>query len=176
MPKKNAATRDVTALDEAFDIATNATRAPTDTPRHQAKNNWYRHRQLMLDMLPATLGCAPDDVPVVFLNLHWPRTLKIGIDADLRARFPQADTAKMRCWLKFWTRAPAYLKRLATGAHRHDIDGNDAGLIDAKHARHARKLLGSTKTAAPPDPTPPPKPPKVRTRPVLSLPARAAMQ
>jgi hypothetical protein len=41
----------------------------------------------MLDMLPAILSCAPDDVPVVFKNLHWPRTLKVGIDFDLFARF-----------------------------------------------------------------------------------------
>jgi sRNA-binding protein len=130
----------------------------------------------MLATLPGILGCSPGDVPIVFKNLNWPRTLKIGIDVDIRQRFPAVDGVRLARWLKFWTRNPAYVQRLAKGVHRHNLDGHDAGLIDAAHVRYARrKLIGSTEAAAPPAPKQTPKPPKAITRPVLSLPARASV-
>ena len=70
--------------------------------------------------------------------------LKIGIHADLIARFPDADAEAIRAWLKVWTRERDYLKREITRNNRRDLDGNDVGLIS--------KATGSTRGRPPASP------------------------
>lgn len=69
-----------------------------------------------------------DDLPKIF-RTGFPRALKIGIHADLAARYPNADPETIGLWMRRYTGQRKYLMRLAFGTNRHDLDGNDVGAI-----------------------------------------------
>ena len=132
------------------------------SPRLQA--SWLIFRRLMLERLSVILSCPIDQLPSVFLATKFPRPLKLGIDKDLIARFPKADTVELRCWLRWWTQSSHYVRRLSAGNNRHDLDGADVERIAAGHAERARRQLGqrTAPSALPPAPK----------HPILSSPER----
>jgi sRNA-binding protein len=105
-------------------------------------------RELMLKDLSAILGCAPDAVPVVLQLEGRPRPLKLRIDADMRARFPGAEPAKVSRWLKLWATRANYIKGVAQGAVRFDLDNNPAGTVSDSERDHALKQIDGHRKAA----------------------------
>lgn len=87
------------------------------------------YREMSLE-LAEILSVAPDEVPRVFRS-PYVKILKIGIDADLRERYPDASAARLSVWLERYTGSSFYLRRMKNrrASHRHDLDGNDAGEI-----------------------------------------------
>jgi sRNA-binding protein len=85
------------------------------------------HVTNMLIALRVILG-RPADLPVVFWAPH-PRVLMLGAYEAMIARYPSADQAALTVWFSLWCSHPEYKARLRTGTHRHDLDGNNAGLI-----------------------------------------------
>ena len=86
-----------------------------------------------LDELAAILGVMRAELPPVF-HFEKPKVLKVGINEDLLARFPDVDRERLSAWLAMWTSLPDYLKRTA-GRHRrnrHDLDNEHAGEISGK--------------------------------------------
>ena len=124
-------------------------------------------RFLMLHDLEL-VGCCPP--PAVFTHEGQPLPLKLQIDLDVLARFPDADPVKLSRWLRLWTRRHNYLHEVCFGTDRYDLDGTPAGQISASHREHARKILVANRrkpvtaqdtTVATPVPR----------RPILSLPS-----
>lgn len=66
------------------------------------------------------------DFPKCF-TLENPRPLKIGIRGELRARYPDISYRNMSAALFHYAKRKAYLRALAEGRERIDLDGNDAG-------------------------------------------------
>jgi sRNA-binding protein len=115
-------------------------------------------RQLMLERLLSILKCEPADVPAVF-KMPGRRPLKIGIDADLIARFPHADAGALAGWMKWWTLNRAYVVTVIEDGDRYDLDGHPVQKVTAGQAKHAAKMIGSqVKPMVPPE------------RPMLTLP------
>jgi len=90
--------------------------------------------------LGAILRCDPRALPDVFYGTR-PRALKIGIYYDLLARYPGADAQRLRDCLGRYTATRAYLRRIVLGRNRHDLDGNNAGAIDAQSRARARARI-----------------------------------
>ena len=126
-------------------------------------------RSLMLRDLVELLGCASAAVPPAFLS-DEPRPLKIGTNEELLARFPGADQAKVSRWLRLWTSRLNYIKAVAYGLLRFDLDDKPAGEISADEKKHARKQIAANRK--PQKAPPPPKPRRTvgqNGRPILSL-------
>ena len=132
-------------------------RAPGDvldgTPRNKAsfaekqQEYWLQLREMMLAELGEILKCAPADLPPVFIG-PAPLPLQIGIDRDILVLFPEADTAGLSRWLKWWTGRPEYQRQLAEGAgRRYDIFGDNAGIVEPDQVAHALKRLGKSQPA-----------------------------
>ena len=87
-----------------------------------------------LDELALILGTARADLPPVF-RFGKPKILKIGIAADLLARYPAADGTRLAAWFVAWTTTPSYLKLTASRyrRNRHDLDNEHAGVISPAH-------------------------------------------
>jgi sRNA-binding protein len=66
------------------------------------------------------------------------RPLKIGIYADLRKRGLKAAVVGV---LGVYTRRPAYLKALAAGGPRYDLDGNPCGEVTADQMTDAQAKI-----------------------------------
>ena len=82
----------------------------------------------------------PHDLPRVFLATR-PKALKLGIYHDVRFHFPGLNKKRLRAWFKAWCGDRAYLERIASGTNRHDLDGEDCGLISEEHRADARLRL-----------------------------------
>lgn len=94
-----------------------------------------RHKAAQL-ALADILGVAYEDLPFVFKCPHK-RALKVGIDKDLRERFPKAPESALSLWMAKWTGSTSYLERLSTGTNRHDLDGKECGVIEDSQRSHA---------------------------------------
>jgi sRNA-binding protein len=90
----------------------------------------------LLARLELILGAPP---PPVFSK---PMPLALGAFEEIMARYPDADREALAAWLKLWTGQETYLKRLSSGRHRYDLDGNpiDGGIRD-QDRNYARILL-----------------------------------
>lgn len=102
-------------------------------------------RAALLDELAALLGVGRQELPAAFTS-HYMRILKIGIHADLQARYPHADAARLGDWLRRYTGSRFYLKRTThnRARHRHDLDGADVEPIDQGARYRAIRILAGT--------------------------------
>lgn len=69
------------------------------------------------------------------------RPLAIGIHKAIRARLPDLDAGALRTALKRYTASTKYLKAIASGEQRFDLDGNPAGEITAEQRQQATDSL-----------------------------------
>jgi sRNA-binding protein len=69
------------------------------------------------------------------------RPLKVGIFDDMVARYPALEAAALSAWFSQWTRQPVYLKRVATGRWRYDLDCEPVSEIRKCERDHAKWLL-----------------------------------
>ena len=69
------------------------------------------------------------------------RPLKIGIDQDIRQACPELDEKVLRQVLGSHTHRLAYLKALARGGERIDLDGNPVAAITAEACAQAKERL-----------------------------------
>ena len=69
------------------------------------------------------------------------KPLAIGIDKQLLARLPELDRKTLRIVLSMHTHSTRYLKAMAKGTRRYDLDGNPAEEIAEAHRKHAAELL-----------------------------------
>jgi ProP effector len=65
------------------------------------------------------------------------RPLAIGIHKTLKARQPELADGALRLALRLHTTATKYLKAVANGSQRFDLDGNPAGEITAEQKAQA---------------------------------------
>lgn len=103
-------------------------------------------RSAIIAELAGILGVNPDDVPVVF-RVKQVKVLKIGIDVDLRIRYPAADPERLADWLQRYTTSEFYLRRTINKfAHnRHDLDGGDVEPIKQGARYRAFRILNEMK-------------------------------
>ena len=71
------------------------------------------------------------------------RPLKIGIDQDIRTACPDLDEKVLRHVLGSHTRRLSYLKALARGGERIDLDGNPVEAITAEACAQAKERLNT---------------------------------
>lgn len=73
--------------------------------------------------------------PKAFFKGHT-QPLKVGIHHDLAEREPWSGKLIRRA-LANYVNLPRYIKSVREGATRIDLEGNEAGVVDAEAARHA---------------------------------------
>jgi len=110
--------------------------------------HWIVFRGAMLADLPAILGCTPEELPAVLTVKGRPKALKVGIMPDVLAKYPKADEPKLVNWMRRWTGHWEYLKRIAHGCNRHDLEGNDVAPITYYERDQARRRLEARDRAA----------------------------
>lgn len=118
------------------------------------------------------LGCRPP--PAVFAHEGPPLPLKLQIDLDLLARYPDADPTKVHRWFVLWVSRLDYMRAVCFGTDRYDLDGNPAGQISASHREHARRIIVANRKKPDAAPAPTAATPVRRTppaRPILTLPS-----
>jgi ProP effector len=67
--------------------------------------------------------------------------LKIGIDRDIRERYPDVSLRTREGFLRGYVGHPGYLRLLKPDAVRVDLDGNPAGIISEDQAQNADERL-----------------------------------
>lgn len=67
--------------------------------------------------------------------------IKLGIHNDLRAAAPDISRRLIRIALEDYTTGISYLRAMAAGAARLDLEGWPAGEVSITHAKLARELL-----------------------------------
>jgi hypothetical protein len=82
------------------------------------------------------------DYPKAFNYPPVPLAVGIGLKLHelLGAEFKPAD---IRAFLHAWTSGPRYLKGVARGEVRRNLDGSPAGLPESKHRADARERLNA---------------------------------
>jgi len=110
--------------------------------------HWIAFREAMLAELPAILGSTPEGLPPVLTVKGRPKALRVGIALDLLAKYPKADETKLANWVRRWTGHWEYLKRIAHGCNRHDLEGIDVAPITYYERDQARRRLGARDRAA----------------------------
>jgi len=71
-----------------------------------------------------------------------PVPLAVGIGRELcQLMGPQFKPAEIRAFLHAWTSGPRYLKAVARGEMRRNLDGSPAGVPEAEHRAAARQQL-----------------------------------
>lgn len=94
----------------------------------------------MLNELASILNINVMEIPEVFRRAK-PQALKLRIYDDMLARYPSVDPKKLHQWLGKWTGTRQYLMRIGYGSNRHDLDGNDFGVISDADREAARTRL-----------------------------------
>ncbi|RUO36477.1 RNA chaperone ProQ [Aliidiomarina sanyensis] len=92
-----------------------------------------------------------EQFPACFTLEGDARPLKIGIFDDLTKRLENDEhvsKTKIRSALRLYTNAWRYLRCVKAGVQRVDLDGADAGLVEADHETHARELLEASQARA----------------------------
>jgi ProP effector len=69
------------------------------------------------------------------------KPLAIGIDKQLRAKLPELDRKALRMALGMHTHSTKYLKAIAKGTTRFDLDGNSGVELTESHRQHATESL-----------------------------------
>jgi sRNA-binding protein len=104
-------------------------------------------RASFFDALAEILG-GDAAVPAA-ISKERTKALKIGVDADLLKRFPEADEDRLKDWLSGWVNSRTYLRALAYKKHRHDLDGNDVNKISESDRNFAAWMLRGMKRVDP---------------------------
>lgn len=79
------------------------------------------------------------------------RPLKIGIFDDLAARLADdsnVSKTRLRTAIRQYTNSWRYLRAVKVGVQRVDLDGADAGAVEADHQAHAQELLKESQAKA----------------------------
>lgn len=85
--------------------------------------------------------------PKAFFKGHT-QPLKVGIHHDLAACEPWSGKLIRRA-LANYVNLPRYIKSVREGATRIDLEGNEAGVVDAEAARHAAEKRAQQAAALP---------------------------
>ncbi|KPQ25531.1 MAG: Activator of osmoprotectant transporter ProP [Halomonas sp. HL-48] len=85
--------------------------------------------------------------PKAFFKGHT-QPLKVGIHHDLAACEPWSGKLIRRA-LANYVNLPRYIKSVREGAKRIDLEGNEAGVVDAEAARHAAEKRAKQAAALP---------------------------
>lgn len=80
----------------------------------------------MKPQTPRTLLAQLSEMFPVFQNAV---PLAVGIHKAIRKRLPEIDQRLLRIAMKIHTDSTRYLKALANGRNRHDLDGQPSGTI-----------------------------------------------
>ena len=67
--------------------------------------------------------------------------LAIGIHKAIKARLPDIGEGSLRIALKGYTASTKYLKVIANGKQRFDLDGNPAGEVTAEQRQQALEMI-----------------------------------
>ncbi|EGN75787.1 activator of osmoprotectant transporter ProP [Idiomarina sp. A28L] len=89
--------------------------------------------------------------PTCFTLEGEARPLKIGIFDDLAIRLADDEhvsKTRLRSALRQYTGSWRYLRGVKAGVERVDLDGNDAGLVEADHEEHAQLQLAESQERA----------------------------
>ncbi|RUO38326.1 RNA chaperone ProQ [Aliidiomarina shirensis] len=89
--------------------------------------------------------------PTCFTLEGEARPLKIGIFDDLATRLAddeKVSKTRLRSALRQYTGSWRYLRGVKAGVERVDLDGNDAGLVEADHEEHAQLQLTESQERA----------------------------
>lgn len=90
----------------------------------------------------ATRALLAERFPRCFAPKGAPkRPIKLGIHNDLRAAAPDISRRLIRIALEDYTTGISYLRAMAAGAARLDLEGWPAGEVSITHAKLARQLL-----------------------------------
>ncbi|HYA74527.1 MAG TPA: ProQ/FINO family protein [Roseiarcus sp.] len=84
--------------------------------------------------------------------------LKVGVAADILAAMPEIGALRLALALEDYTQGPTYLRNLAEGAPRLDLNGAPCGLVTRAQAEHAASRMKrfARRTARPEgEPAPP---------------------
>ncbi len=84
----------------------------------------------VLETLTATFPVFKDGLP-----------LAIGIHKAIKLRLPDLGEASLRMALKGYTASTKYLKIIANGKQRFDLDGNPAGEVTAEQRQQALESI-----------------------------------
>ncbi|HET8817593.1 MAG TPA: RNA chaperone ProQ [Pseudidiomarina sp.] len=94
------------------------------------------------------LAYLVEKFPACFSISGEAKPLKIGIFEDLAARLEddeRVSKTRIRTALRHYTNSWRYLRAVKEGAMRVDLDGADAGLVEADHQQHALDTLAQSK-------------------------------
>ncbi|WP_240538763.1 ProQ/FINO family protein [Halomonas sp. SH5A2] len=101
----------------ALDVSAQGEPKPEPPSPHALLAQWYKR------------------YPQAFFKGHT-QPLKVGIHHDLAEREPWSGKLIRRA-LANYVNLPRYIKSVREGATRIDLEGNEAGVVDAEAARHA---------------------------------------
>lgn len=100
--------------------------------------------------------------PQAFFKGHT-QPLKVGIHHDLAEREPWSGKLIRRA-LANYVNLPRYIKSIREGAVRIDLEGNEAGVVDADATRHAAEKRDQQAPSSPSERTQLPKDAKPRAK------------
>ncbi len=110
--------------------------APPETPKPQ------RERRDVRPVLERLFQLHPQLFGARFLPL------KLGIFEDIMARHPEGFSKEdLKAALGVHARSTRYLEAVASGAKRHDLDGQPAGEVAPEHVHHAIMEVFRRRTA-----------------------------
>lgn len=96
----------------------------------------------------AVIGYLAELFPNCFTIAGDALPLKIGIFEDLAERLEgdeKVSKTRLRTALRQYTNSWRYLRVVKAGATRVDLDGAEAGLIEAEHESHAQETLDASR-------------------------------
>lgn len=94
------------------------------------------------------LAYLVEKFPACFSIAGEAKPLKIGIFEDLASRLENDEAVsktRIRTALRHYTNSWRYLRAVKEGTMRVDLDGADAGLVEADHQQHAQETLAQSK-------------------------------
>ena len=115
----------------------------SESPKTQEQNKPLtdnEKRRKAVEANRAAMQLLLDAYPQVF-NLENARPLKVGIHQDL-AKDEKLSKTKIRKALSSYVRQFDYYKSIVEGAHRIDLQENEAGIVTADEQKHAEESIG----------------------------------
>jgi ProP effector len=108
---------------------------PAADERRERRRRWRQEAT-------ATRALLVERFPRCFCGKGEPKhPLKLGIHNDLRAAAPDISRRLIRIALEDYTTGLSYLRAMAAGTARLDLEGWPAGEVSITHAKLARQLL-----------------------------------